>query len=108
MLSEVRRVLRPGGVAAFLDFSRPAGRTARHLEYWLLKGWGSLWGWILHGNPHVYIYIAESLRRFPDRRRLHTLMNRHGLHRRDSRTFFFGAIELIIVERGAGARSCPE
>ncbi|NOX53575.1 MAG: ubiquinone/menaquinone biosynthesis methyltransferase, partial [Planctomycetes bacterium] len=96
MLSEVRRVLRPGGVAAFLEFSRPAGRAAGRLEYWVLKSWGSFWGWFLHGDSHVYSYIAESLRRFPDRRRLRTLMNQHDLRRRDSRTFLLGVIELII------------
>ena len=31
--------------------------------------WGGLWGWLLHGNPEVYAYIAETLALFPDRAR---------------------------------------
>ena len=66
-IAEIHRVLKPGGVAAFLDFSKPAVRWKQMLEYRVLKIWTGLWGWLLHRNPEVYSYIAESLTLYPDR-----------------------------------------
>ncbi len=64
-LREVHRVLRPGGWAVFLDFSAPPSPGLRALQYGILRFWGEVWGWLLHGDPHVYGYIARSLRVFP-------------------------------------------
>src|SRR5512139_1103965 len=50
-LSEIRRVLKGGGVAALLDFSRPESPRLQNLQYLLLKGWCGLWGFLLHGTP---------------------------------------------------------
>jgi ubiquinone/menaquinone biosynthesis methyltransferase len=69
-LREVFRVLRPNGVAAFLDFAKPANPVARHVVLGLLRTWGGLWGLALHREPRFYTYIAESLAKFPDREQL--------------------------------------
>lgn len=96
-LAEIRRVLRPRGAAAFLDFSKPANRGLQCLEYGLLKFWTGLWGLILHRNPEVYGYIAESLRSFPDRSLLRSQLAEHGLAVISSRLHFFGVIERFAV-----------
>jgi ubiquinone/menaquinone biosynthesis methyltransferase len=93
---EIRRVLKSGGTAAFLDFSKPPARFAAGIEYFLLKFWGSLWGLLLHARPQIYGYIAESLRVFPDRAALHATLSRHGLEVQRSKRFFFGIIEAIV------------
>jgi ubiquinone/menaquinone biosynthesis methyltransferase len=95
-LCEVRRVLRTGGTAAFLEFSKPASRAAAFIEHLLLAFWGGLWGFLLHGRPEIYAYIAESLRVFPDRPSLHALMASHGLPVTQSKLFFFGVMEAIV------------
>jgi demethylmenaquinone methyltransferase/2-methoxy-6-polyprenyl-1,4-benzoquinol methylase len=95
-LHEVRRVLKAGGTAAFLDFSKPSVAVAAFVEYALLKFWGGLWGLLLHGRPEIYAYIAESLRVFPDRPSLHALLARHGLPVTQSKLFFFGVMEAIV------------
>ncbi len=95
-LAEVKRVLKTGGTAAFLDFSKPPNALAAAIEYALLKFWGSLWGLVLHGNPEIYGYIAESLRLFPDRPALHSLLAESGLPVTQSKRFIFGIVELII------------
>jgi demethylmenaquinone methyltransferase/2-methoxy-6-polyprenyl-1,4-benzoquinol methylase len=66
-LREVFRVLRKGGSAAFLDFNRSPAPWLGRLQVRLLSAWGGLWGLLLHGNPDVYAYIAETLALFPDR-----------------------------------------
>lgn len=98
-LAEIRRVLKPGGTAAFLDFSKPAGAVWPRLEYGLLKGWMGLWGLLLHGNPDVYGYIAESLRGFPDRESLRGLLDRHGFQVVGSRRYFGGIMEALVLKR---------
>jgi ubiquinone/menaquinone biosynthesis methyltransferase len=95
-LTEIRRVLKRGGTAAFLDFSKPSARTAAAIEYFLLKFWGSFWGLIFHGRPQIYGYIAESLRVFPDCTALHILLTKHNLAILRSKRFFFGIVEAIV------------
>jgi len=77
-LAEIFRVLKPGGEAAFLDFSRSPNTVVFLLQYWVLRLWGGFWGLALHGNSAVYAYIAESLRLFPDWRHLREMMTTTG------------------------------
>ncbi len=110
-LDEIARVLRPGGVAAFLDFSRPASPLANGLQHALLKAWTSLWGFALHRNPEVYNYIAESLRRYPDRAALRSLLERKGFTIEHSRLHFFGITQMLIVRKIASTGEpvpCPK
>src|ERR1700677_2562573 len=74
-VDEIHRVLKPGGIGAFLDFSKPSHRFSRFLEYWILKVWTGFWGILLHRNPEIYGYIAESLQRFPDRNGLRRIFH---------------------------------
>jgi len=77
-LKEVFRVLGSGGKAAFLDFNRSPVPWVGRLQLRLLAAWGGLWGLLLHGNPEVYGYIAESLALFPDRVSFERLLRRLG------------------------------
>jgi ubiquinone/menaquinone biosynthesis methyltransferase len=104
-IDEISRVLKPGGVAAFLDFSKPTANIPQKMEYWSLKLWTGLWGVLLHRNHEVYSYIAESLRRFPDRHRLRNIFQEKGFSVIDSRFFFFGITELLVVQKTVGAEA---
>ena len=94
-LAEIRRILKPGGTAAFLDFSKPASQFGQRMTHALLKTWGGFWGLLLHGNPEVYAYIAESLKHFPDRTELRKMLAEEGFTNILSQTFYFGIVELI-------------
>lgn len=102
-LAEVHRLLRPGGAAAFLDFSRPSAPAAQHAESLLLRCWGGWWGWLLHRDPAVYGYIADSLERFPDRAAWPGLAARHGLTLIHRRRFLGGITELMVLEKPASS-----
>ena len=101
VIGEIHRILKPGGTATFLDFSKPHSGFAQRLEYWLLKIWGGLWGILLHRNHEVYSYIAESLRRFPERARLRESFRDKGFTVGSSRLYFFGITELLVVRKAA-------
>jgi demethylmenaquinone methyltransferase/2-methoxy-6-polyprenyl-1,4-benzoquinol methylase len=98
-LAEIRRVMKPGGTAAFLDFSKPPGRLSQKTEYFLLKTWGGFWGLALHRNPEVYTYIAESLKQFPDREQLRKLIAKASFEIVWSKKHYFGMAETLILRK---------
>ena len=98
-LDEIHRVLQIGGTAAFLDFSKPPSRLGQRLSHIALKTWGGLWGLLLHGNPDVYGYIADSLSQFPDRKALREEFNTRGFALRQSRLYYGGLLQLLVFEK---------
>jgi len=101
-LQEVHRILKPGGEAAFLDFSKSSRQVAQAAQYRLLKCWCGLWGALLHGNPTIHAYIADSLRQFPTRADYHELVRRTGFDIVCSRVFYFGMLELVVIRKRGG------
>jgi ubiquinone/menaquinone biosynthesis C-methylase UbiE len=53
----------------------------------------------LHRNHEVYSYIAESLQRFPDRHHLRDIFRNKGFSVINSRLFFGGVTELLIIQK---------
>ncbi len=98
-LEGIHAVLKPGGIAAFLDFSKPVNRFLQVIEYWLLKIWTGFWGLFLHRNHEVYGYIAESLLRFPDREELRQLLENKGFTIISSELYFFGITEVFAIQK---------
>jgi len=102
-VAEVHRVLSPGGVAAFLDFSNPERSPLRQLQYLLLRGWCGLWGLLLHGTPEIHGYVAESLREFPDRTRLRGIFRENRFEVVTERRYFLGITGWVVL-RSAGQK----
>ncbi|MFN8005640.1 MAG: ubiquinone/menaquinone biosynthesis methyltransferase [Terriglobia bacterium] len=78
LMSEVLRMLKPGGRFFSLDFGKPLHPVYcwAYLQY--LSAVGSALGWILHGDPDVYRYIAESLRLYPAQHGIKQIMDKTG------------------------------
>jgi len=95
---EIRRMLKPGGCAAFLDFSKSPARWRQSLQLPLLKFWGGFWGIVLHGGPE-HAYIAESLRQFPDRVALREKIAGHGFRLEATRKCFGGMLEILVMRK---------
>jgi len=98
-LAEISRVLRPGGHAVFLDFSKAVSPKRQFWQYHLLRFWCGLWGRLLSGSWEVHSYIAESLRKFPDGDELVRLMRRHDLVPLGQKRFFSGMLQLLKLRR---------
>ena len=98
-IEEIYRVLKPGGLAAFLDFSRSPSRVSQKIQYGLLRFWGGLWGLLLHGNPAVHGYISESLKNYPNRPELDALFIGTGFEKISSRLFYGGMTELLLFRK---------
>ena len=65
-LSELRRILKPGGRLAICEFSTPTFGPFRtvYMEY-LMKALPSV-ATTVSSNPDAYVYLAESIRAWPD------------------------------------------
>lgn len=78
-LAELRRVLKPGGWVAVLEFSRPANAMLRPLFGLYFTRLLPLMGGLISGSRSAYTYLPESVQKFPDQEQLSLLMQRAGL-----------------------------
>lgn len=77
-LTEILRVLKPGGRLLSLDFGHPPNRVYRWLYFKYLIVVGSTLGLVLHRDPDTYRYIPESLKLYPGQRGVCEFMSRSG------------------------------
>ncbi len=77
-LAEMRRVLRPGGVAAILEFSRPPNRLFAGLYHFYSRRILPWIGGALSGSRDAYRYLPESVGKFPAAPELADLMRQAG------------------------------
>jgi demethylmenaquinone methyltransferase/2-methoxy-6-polyprenyl-1,4-benzoquinol methylase len=77
-LREIFRVLKPGGRAAVLEFSRPILPGFRQaFEFYFHKILPRI-GAIISGSQSAYTYLPKSVRNFPDQKRLAEMMRQTG------------------------------
>ena len=91
-ISEVTRVLRPGGHVVTLDFFRPTNAAWRRLFLAYLAAAGSLYGWAWHREPAAYAYISRSLERFVTAEALSELLEASGFAVRHVRRKLLGGV----------------
>jgi demethylmenaquinone methyltransferase/2-methoxy-6-polyprenyl-1,4-benzoquinol methylase len=77
-LAEMRRVLRPGGMAAILEFSEPPNAVFAALYHFYSRRILPLIGGALSGSRDAYTYLPESVRKFPSAEELAEEMRRAG------------------------------
>ena len=80
-LREMRRVTKPGGRLLVCEFSHPTNGPFRtvYLEY-LMRAMPAMAKRVC-SNPEAYVYLAESIRAWPDQRGLATLIQASGWSR---------------------------
>ena len=94
LLDEVLRLLKPGGLFLSLDFGKPEGRFYRRAYLGYLSATGSALGWLLHRDPDVYRYIAESIKHYPGQHGVRKMMEDAGFVDCGLVTFLGGAIAI--------------
>jgi demethylmenaquinone methyltransferase/2-methoxy-6-polyprenyl-1,4-benzoquinol methylase len=77
-LREIRRVLKPGGTLAILEFSEPPPGLPGDLYRWYCRKVLPKIGGLLSGNPNAYKYLPASVARFFRPRELASLMTQVG------------------------------
>jgi len=77
-LSELRRVLKPQGWAAILEFSRPSGPGFRALANIYSTRILPRLGGLISGSRSAYEYLPDSILHFPDQATLRSMMIEAG------------------------------
>lgn len=98
-LIELLRVLKPGGVAAILEFSQPSNRAFGTL-YGVFSTRVLPWiGGIISGSRDAYAYLPESIRKFPSAEELGAEMRSAGFRKVEFETMTAGAVALHLAWR---------
>jgi len=95
-LAEMRRVLRPGGVALVLEFSRVASPFQAAYEWYSFNVLPRL-GKLVARDEASYRYLAESIRMHPDQAELKSMMEAAGFERIE---WFNLTAGVVAVHRG--------
>jgi demethylmenaquinone methyltransferase/2-methoxy-6-polyprenyl-1,4-benzoquinol methylase len=94
-LAEMRRVLKPGGVAAVLEFSKVWAPLAPAYDWYSFNVLPRL-GRLIAGDDASYRYLAESIRMHPDQAALKSMMEQAGFDRVEVHNLAAGAVALHL------------
>ena len=94
-LAEMRRVLKPGGVALVLEFARVARPLAPAYDWYSFNVLPRL-GRIVAGDAASYRYLAESIRMHPDQETLKTMMEQAGFDQVEYHNLTAGIVALHV------------
>lgn len=76
-LRELRRVLKPGGIAAVLEFSQPVRGLRGIVAFYYGRVLPRLGGWV-SGSRSAYEYLPDTISRFPNQYELALMMGAAG------------------------------
>jgi demethylmenaquinone methyltransferase/2-methoxy-6-polyprenyl-1,4-benzoquinol methylase len=94
-LAEMARVLKPGGVAAVLEFSRVWAPLQPAYDWYSFNVLPRL-GKLVAGDDASYRYLAESIRMHPDQATLGSMMEQAGFGRVEVSNLAAGVVALHL------------
>jgi demethylmenaquinone methyltransferase/2-methoxy-6-polyprenyl-1,4-benzoquinol methylase len=93
-LLEIRRVLKPGGTIAILEFTEPRPGWFGVLYRWYFRVVLPRLGGLISGDIAAYTYLPKSVARFFQPEELKELMSQSGFERVEARVWTGGTVAL--------------
>tara|TARA_B110000046_G_scaffold35749_2_gene39053 strand:- start:15395 stop:16123 length:729 start_codon:yes stop_codon:yes gene_type:complete len=98
-LSEMKRVLKTGGMAVVLEFSKPKAFPIKQIYNFyfhkVLPGIGKL----VSKDASAYTYLPESVEAFPEGKEFETILKKVGFHNKGTHPLFFGISSIYVVQK---------
>lgn len=94
---EIRRVLRPGGTLAVLEFGAPAIPGLRAAYLWYFRRVLPIVGRLVSRHGDAYAYLPASVMEFPSGDAFASLLGRAGFTGVVYRTMTFGVVYLYVA-----------
>ena len=89
-LSEILRVLKPGGKLVVLEFSKPSIPFVKPLYTFYMKIVTPNMGKLFSKNRHAYKYLDESIKKFPEGKNFTQILDNIGFKKTFSRSLSLG------------------
>lgn len=96
-LFEILRVLKPGGVLAVLEFSKPRVFPIKQFYNFYFKAILPTWGRLISGDNKAYTYLPESVKAFPDGKDFIAILEQTGYKQNNQKTLSFGICSLYTA-----------
>ncbi|GBF72765.1 bifunctional demethylmenaquinone methyltransferase/2-methoxy-6-polyprenyl-1,4-benzoquinol methylase [Paenibacillus sp. 598K] len=101
VLSEMRRVVKPGGKVVCLEMSKPSRQPFKGVYYFYFRQIMPLIGKLVAKRHEEYKWLPESLVSFPDMERLAEIYREVGLENVQAYPFVGGVAALHIGTKGS-------
>ena len=102
-LSEMYRVLKPGGALCVLEFSTPPNPLMK-LGYNVYRKVGlPFWGKLITGDASGFVYLGESISAFPNQEDFAHMLTEAGFERVEWHNVTFGVAAIHIAYKGTEA-----
>ena len=98
-LSEINRVLRPGGKVVILEFSKPTLPLFRNIYEVYMKTICPMAGKLFSNNKTAYTYLDQSIKKFPEGKSFTHILDTQGFHNTYYKTLTLGICSIYCAEK---------
>lgn len=105
-LSEMYRVLKPGGSLVCLEFSVPTNALMRSLYKFYLKYMIPFWGGLITGDKEGFVYLSSSIKAFPDQKSYAKMLESSGFSNVAWKNYTFGIAAVHTGTKPDTAKEC--
>lgn len=98
-LSEIKRVLKPGGKLVVLEFSKPKAAVVKQLYNVYMNVVAPNMGKLFSKNRNAYKYLDESIKKFPEGKNFTTILDHLGYTNTYCKPLSFGICSIYCGEK---------